>query len=75
MIFQKMYAEKFELHHKYLLCAQVCVYVQRTPLFGMVHSKSLILRELLNVESGNINGGVFFFFLKTKGMNLQNNGV
>ena len=38
-----------------------------------IPSKSPILRELLDVESGNVNGG-FKYFWKIKGMNLQNNG-
>ena len=40
-----------------------------------IPNKSPILRELLNVESGNINGGFFMYFWKIKGINLQNNGV
>ena len=35
-----------------------------------IPSNSPILRELLNVESGNINGGFSYTFLKIKGMNL-----
>ena len=60
----------------------ICCYAPRRMYTHNAHpcfewyipSKTPILRELLNVESGNINS-VFFFFLKIKGMNLQNNGV
>ena len=61
----------------------ICCYAPRLMYTHNAHpcfewyipSKSPILRELLNVESGNRNGGFFVYFWKIKGMNLQNNGV
>ena len=66
-ISENVMLKKFEVHHKYLLlCVQAYVHDAHPCFEWYTPSKSPILRELLNVESGNINGGFSCIFGRLK---------